>query len=277
MMGTIFDIQRASFVDGDGVRTAVFFKGCSLRCKWCHNPEGIKREKELLYYQSRCIGCGKCNEICKRADENCILCGKCALYCPNDAKELCGQSYTVDELFEIIKRDNSFYERTGGGVTVSGGECMLQADFLAELLKKCKESDINTAVDTAGNVPFEGFERVLPYVDTFLYDIKCINEELHVSGTGHTNKLILENFNKLLSLGASVAVRIPVIGGFNDTDEEMKAICAFLKGKRISGVELLPYHDLGVHKYEGLGIEPSIYEVPTEKQMEKYREMLKEI
>lgn len=277
MKSTVFDIQRASFVDGDGVRTAVFFKGCSLRCKWCHNPEGIKREKELLYYQSRCTSCGKCNEVCKRAEGNCTLCGKCALYCPSDAKELCGRDYTVDELFEIIKRDKTFYEKTGGGVTFTGGECMLQIDFLVQMLKLCRENGINTAVDTAGNVPFGSFELALPYADTFLYDIKCINEELHISGTGHTNKLILDNFNRLLSLGASVTVRIPVIGGFNDTDEEMEAICTFLKGKKISGVELLPYHNLGAHKYEALGTEMSKYYVPTDEKMEKYRKIFKEI
>ena len=154
---------------------------------------------------------------------------------------------------------------------------MLQIDFLVQMLKQCRENGINTATDTAGNVPFTSFEKVLPYVDTFLYDIKCINEELHISGTGHTNKLILENFNKLLSIGASVVVRVLVIGGFNDTDEEMEAICTFLKDNKISGVELLPYHNLGAHKYEGLGVEMSKYHVPTDEQMEKYRKMLKEI
>ena len=155
MKAMIFDIQRNSFVDGPGIRTTVFFKGCNLKCKWCHNPESQSAKRQMMFYADKCTGCGKCKEVCPNGLKSCGFCGKCELYCPNDARKICGREYTVDEVFAEIVKDKSFYDNSGGGATFSGGECMLQPDFLCEILKKCKENGIHTAVDTAGNVPWE--------------------------------------------------------------------------------------------------------------------------
>lgn len=277
MKGLIFDIQRSSFVDGDGVRTAVFFKGCNLRCKWCHNPEGIEKDVQMLYYKSRCTGCGKCNTVCDFSGKECTLCGKCTILCPNDAKEICGKEYTGNELLSIILRDRELYERSGGGVTFTGGECMLQIDFLEKILKLCKREGVNTAVDTAGNVSREYFERILPFVDTFLYDIKCANEDLHKKFTGVTNRLILENLEFLVQTGKRVVVRVPVVVGFNADVQEMNRIFELLKGKNVHRVELLPYHRLGEHKYEGVGLTTWGFDAPNESQMKQFKEMLGEM
>lgn len=185
---TFFDIERNSFVDGPGIRTTVFFKGCNLRCKWCHNPESQNFKKEILFYQNKCTGCGRCADLSVDNEK---------FFCLNDAKEICGREYTVQEVLSEIIKDKTFYETSGGGVTFSGGECMLQIDFLVEILKKCKENGIHTAVDTAGNVPWHYFEKIMSCTDLFLYDVKCFSEQLHKTGTGITNELILENLKKL--------------------------------------------------------------------------------
>jgi len=189
----IFDIQKNSVVDGPGIRTAVFFKGCNLRCKWCHNPEGLIKAKQKMFFQERCTDCGMCKKVCASSFNSCDLCGKCAYYCLSGARRICGKDYTIEEIYSEIVKDKEFYNVSGGGITFTGGECMLQLDFLVELLKTCKKSGIHTAVDTAGNVPFENFEKILPYTDLILYDVKCITEDLHVSGTGVSNNLILNN------------------------------------------------------------------------------------
>ena len=272
MTANVFDIQRASFVDGPGIRTTVFFKGCNLRCAWCHNPESQNPKKEMLFYKNRCVGCGKCKEKCAFSLEKCEFCGKCALYCPHDAREICGKEYTVDEVMREVLKDKAVYEGSGGGVTFSGGECMLQIEFLTEILKACKENGIHTAVDTAGHVPFESFARILPYTDLFLYDIKCLDSEKHEKYTGVKNERILENLERLLKCGASVWVRIPVIPTVNDTKEEIQGIKtlldAFGKPERI---ELLPYHAMGEHKYAALGREAEVFSVPNEAQMDVLR------
>ena len=272
MKATIFDIQRASFVDGPGIRTTVFFKGCNLRCAWCHNPESQSKEKEMLFHKNRCAGCEKYKERCAFSLEKCDFCGKCALYCPHDAREICGKEYTVCEVMREVLKDKTIYEGSGGGVTFSGGECMLQIDFLEAILKKCKEEGIHTAVDTAGHLPFEYFERILPFTDLFLYDIKCLDSEMHKKYTGVKNERILENLERLLKCGASVWVRIPVIPTVNDTKEEMQGIKtlldAFGKPERI---ELLPYHAMGEHKYAALGREAEVFSVPNEAQMDVLR------
>ena len=255
MNGIIFDLQRASFVDGPGLRTTVFFKGCNLNCLWCHNPEGINLKRGLLRYSEKCSACGKCTAICPTKQSDCMLCGKCALLCPNDALELCGRIVSVDDVFAELEKDRAYYEKSGGGVTFSGGECMLQIDFLEELLKKCKDVNISTAIDTAGNVAWSHFERVMPYTDIFLYDVKCISESLHIQGTGVSNKFIKENLIKLASqFSGKIVVRIPVIGGYNATYEEMNTIAEFLASLNISQIELLPYHKLGMHKSEAAGV-----------------------
>lgn len=254
MEALIFDIQRGSFVDGDGIRTTVFFKGCNLRCKWCHNPEGLRGRAEMLIYKDKCTNCQKCYEICPNSPKECTLCSKCVYACPNGAREIVGKAYTENELLSEIVKDKAYYEASGGGVTLSGGECMLQIDFLEKILQLCRQNGINTAVDTAGNVPFEYFERILPYTDTFLYDVKCISEDLHKEFTGASNKLILDNLSKLVTLGADVTVRVPLIGGFNDKCDEQEKIKEYLSRLNIKRIEYLEYHEMAENKYDALGI-----------------------
>ena len=272
MKATIFDIERNSFVDGPGIRSTVFFKGCNLRCKWCHNPESQLPKKQMMFYKDKCNGCGKCAKVCKNHLEKCDFCGRCELFCPQDARKVCGKEYTVDEVFSEVIKDKAFYDNSGGGVTFSGGECMLQIDFLHEILKKCKENGIHTAVDTAGNVPWQSFQKIIPYTNLFLYDVKCFSEQLHIEGTGVSNKLLLENLKRLSDcFSCDIIIRIPVIGGYNDNDAEIKKISDFLKTVRYKSVELLPYHKMGEHKYNALDITCEKYTVPTEKEMENYK------
>ncbi|MEE1186793.1 MAG: glycyl-radical enzyme activating protein [Acutalibacteraceae bacterium] len=275
MKATIFDIERNSFVDGPGIRTTVFFKGCNLKCVWCHNPESQSFKKEMLFYKNKCTACGKCYQVCPNHLEKCDFCGKCELYCPQDARKICGKEYSVEEVFAEIIKDKSFYENSGGGVTFSGGECMLQIDFLLEILKKCKENEIHTAVDTAGNIAWQNFEKIMPYTDLFLYDIKCFSEQLHIKGTGVSNKLILENIKKLSDcFNGEIIIRIPVIGGYNDNQAEMIKISKFLKQINSKKIELLPYHSMGEHKYDALNIEFEKFSVPTNDNMQVYREII---
>ena len=245
MIPYVFDIKRSSTVDGPGIRTAVFFKGCNLDCKWCHNPESKSPKPQLALFGEKCIGCGVCAEVCEHSDA-CVLCGECVENCPADARRLYGRRYTADELYGIICADADFYRATGGGVTFSGGECMLYPEFIAELAEKCAKNGISVAVDTAGNVPWSAFETVLPYVSLFLYDIKALDPDLHKKGTGADNGLILENLEKLLGSGREVMIRTPVIPDYNDGAEleRIKTYCA----ERGLRHELLPYHAIGESK-----------------------------
>ena len=261
----IFDIQRNSFVDGPGIRTTVFFKGCNLKCAWCHNPEGQSTKKEWMVYPDKCVGCGRCVGIgLESADFICL----------HDAKIICGKEYTVNEVMREILKDTAFYDNSDGGVTFSGGECMLQIDFLEEILKECKKNGIHTAVDTAGNVPFEYFERILRFTDLFLYDIKCFDSEKHRRHTGIGNGLVLENLKKLLATDATIWIRIPIIPTVNATAEEMQKIkdyiCHCGKPERI---ELLPYHAMGEHKYAAISKEVQMFSVPSEEKMSKLKKI----
>ncbi len=272
---TVFDMQRGSFVDGAGIRTTVFFKGCNLRCKWCHNPEGLSSERQLLFYEDKCTQCQKCKSVCENPDK-CILCGKCALYCPNDAREICGCEYTPEEIFSEVIKDKSFFDESGGGATFSGGECMLNVDFLLEILKLCKKNGIHTAIDTAGNISWASFEKILTYTDTFLYDIKCLDEKKHIRGTGVSNKLILENLERLSKTDKDIVIRIPIIPDFNDNFDEMTEISRFLKRLNIRSVELLPYHDMAEHKYRALGMEFTKYPPLPKEKLDMLRAIFKE-
>jgi pyruvate formate lyase activating enzyme len=261
----IFDIQRNSFVDGPGIRTTVFFKSCNLKCAWCHNPEGQSAEKKWMIYPNKCVGCGRCVGIDLENTD---------FICLHDAKIICGKEYTVAEVLSVVLKDKRFYESSGGGVTFSGGECMLQTDFLEAILKECKKSGIHTAVDTAGHVPFEYFERILPYTDLFLYDVKCLNNEKHKQYTGVPNDLILSNLKRLLQLGKAIWIRIPIIPDVNDNEEELLTIKAFLSSYGCpEKVELLPYHDMGEHKYAALGKMAQTFSVPSEEKMMRLKKI----
>ena len=273
--GIIFDIQRNSYVDGPGTRTTVFFKGCNLRCSWCHNPESWRKEKQLLFYRDKCAHCGACREVCGQKEGECTLCGSCAAVCPNGAKQICGEEITAPELLKKLSRDRRFYDASGGGVTFSGGECMLQIEFLEQILLLCKQTGIHTAVDTAGNVPWESFEKILPYTDLFLYDIKAMDPAVHKRYTGTDNARILENLSRLLERGASLWIRIPVIPGVNDSPDEMERIKAFLRAyPKPEKVELLPYHPMGEHKYAAVGRSAQTFAVPSSEAMSHLRTIL---
>ena len=263
---TIFDIQRFSIHDGPGIRTTVFFKGCNLRCFWCHNPESLEPKPEIQFLPIKCIGCGKCFTICPRGchivrdsgerifDRSaCVSCGACAAECYAGALSVVGKTYTADEVLDVVLRDLPFYKSTGG-MTCSGGEPLLQYEFAAELLEKAKSKGIHTAVDTAGNVAFERFEKVMPYTDLFLFDLKCSDDAAHMKATGAGVSLIHENLRRLSEAGATVWVRVPVIPTINNTAHEMLKIADLVKpldGVRL--VELLSFHKLGGGKYESLG------------------------
>ena len=243
--GMIFDIQRNSFVDGPGIRTTVFFKGCNLQCQWCHNPESQCAEKQLLIYAGKC--------------------------------EDCGQEYTPEELLALLRKDKRFYDASGGGVTLSGGECMLQIDFLEQVLKLCKQAGIHTAVDTAGCVVWQRFLQILPYTDLFLYDVKSMDPKTHKEYTGVDNQQILQNLARLLQWGARVIIRFPVIPGVNDNSREMELLDVFYKENGYpEKTELLPYHKLGEHKYEAIGRQMPCFDVPNEEKLTALEAVLAE-
>ncbi len=231
----IFDIHRSSTADGPGLRTVIFFKGCNLDCYWCHNPESKSPLPQQAFFTEKCQNCGACSYD--------------PTLCPHGARKQYGTAYTVEQLMEIILKDQAFYIATGGGVTFSGGECMLYPDFLARLGAACQKEGITVAVDTAGNVPFSHFEKVMPYVDLFLYDVKALNPELHRRGTGQDNTLILQNLEKLLLRGQNVLVRTPLIPDYNE--KESDAILEFCRERSVA-CEFLAYHNLGESKKAAL-------------------------
>ena len=279
MKAKIFEIKRFAVHDGDGIRTTVFFKGCPLRCVWCHNPEGLYSKPQLAYYSHKCTMCGECATACPNGvhliddikhifnREKCIACGKCEKECFNDALKLYGKEMSVDELLPYLLEDEEFFKNSGGGVTLSGGECLLQADFCQELLKELKNYGINTAVDTCGYVSREAIDKVIPYTDTFLYDIKAIDEEVHIKCTGHSNKIILDNLKYIDSCNKNIEIRIPYVPMFNDG--EMKKISEFLKDiKNVKKVRVLPYHNYAGSKYDALGIANILpVKLPTDEEV----------
>jgi glycyl-radical enzyme activating protein len=288
MTGRIFDIQRFSIHDGPGIRTTVFMKGCTLNCAWCHNPESIHKGKQIQTYFSKCIGCGKCFDTCINGAhiivdgeriynrELCEVCGRCVSECYSGSIVMTGRDIESDELIQEIAADIPFYKDSGGGVTFSGGEPLMQSEFVAKTLKKCKERGINTAVDTAGNIPYSAFEEVMPFTDIFLYDMKAMDDELHRDLTGASNKLLLENLLKLDGEGIPIRIRIPVITGANDTDENYIEMIEYLKTmKNIEGVEPLAYHSLGAGKLESLGKSDSLklFETPGVGRMRYIRKL----
>lgn len=264
--GVIFDIRKYSIHDGPGIRTTVFFKGCPLRCWWCHNPEGQDVEPELVYRKSRCIGCDECSKSCQREAislvaqsisvnrEKCVPCNNCCRVCPSDALSIAGKQMTVKEILEEIEKDRTFYEESRGGVTFSGGEPLMQPDFLNALLKECKERAIHTAVNTCGFAQYEIIDRIRDKVDLFLYDIKTMDNRKHRKYTGASNEQILKNLKKLAESGSSIVISFPIIPGINDDDKNVTRTAKFISSlPNIQQVNLLPYHRAGIEKYKNLG------------------------
>jgi pyruvate formate lyase activating enzyme len=262
--GIVFDVKRYATDDGPGIRTTVFFKGCALRCWWCHNPEGQNLEPELMYKRTRCKDSGQCvnscpkNAISKSAQyvsinrKLCDTCGNCALACPSGALVLVGRTARVEEILKEIEKDVTFYDESGGGVTFSGGEPLIQPDFLEALLEGCKERNIHTALDTCGYAARKTVDRIKDKVDLFLYDIKSMDDRTHKKYTGVSNKLIIQNFERLAENGSRISVRFPVIPGVNDDNENVVRTGGFALSHGVKHVCLLPYHRAGIEKYRSL-------------------------
>lgn len=292
-MGTpyVFNIQKFSIHDGDGIRTSIFFKGCPVSCVWCHNPESQRHQKELMLFHDRCTACGSCVRHCpaeaNRIEdgrliidrEKCTACGVCTDWCINNAREVAGKEYTVQELVKEAEKDRMFYEDSGGGITLSGGEVMVQdMDYIEKLCRILHDKGYSVNIDTCGYAPYENFKRILPYIDTFLYDIKAMDPEVHKHFIGVDNALILENLKKLSDDGARINIRIPVIDGVNATEEFMNSVIDFLRENsiRVKQVNLLPYHNTGMHKYRKLDRsydEEQLLKVPEKPRMELFKDI----
>ena len=244
MTGLISGIKRMEIHDGDGLRTTVFFKGCPLKCIWCHNPESISFNKQIAFFKNKCIGCNFCQG---KLDE------KSAEVCPTNAKVLFGQEYTLDELLNEVLKDRDFIKNGNGGVTFSGGECLAQSEFAISLAKRFFKEGISVYIDTCGFVKRETFEKIIPYTDKFLYDIKAISPDVHKRCTGVDNALILENLKFLCEKGCRIEIRYPLVKGYNDLEcEDIAKLLSGLQG--ITKVKVLQYHSFSASRYEALGM-----------------------
>ncbi len=288
MTGTVFNIQRFTVHDGPGIRTEVFLKGCTLACKWCSNPESLKSYKEIGVYKTKCIGkdhCGLCEKACKNGAilreehgftvgidrEKCKRCYACADACPAGALKLWGKDMTVEEVMTEILADRDLIFRSGGGVTISGGESLLQVDFTTEILKKCREEKIHTCVETALNVPKESVLQAIPYTDMFIFDLKEMNSEKHKSFCGAGNERILENAKIIAESGIPYVIRLPYVPGHTGTAENLSAMRDFILNElkeKPAQIQLLQFRTLGEEKYVSLGL-PYLMKGPEKEELEK--------
>lgn len=289
--GIVFDIKKFSIHDGPGIRTTVFLKGCPLSCWWCHNPEGQSQRPELVLRPKQCIACGACIEVCQREAillegeviiterKRCTACGACAEVCYAGARELVGWQVTVAEVMRELEQDSAFYDQSGGGVTISGGEPLSQPAFLNGLLQACQAIGLQTCLDTCGFAPWEVLEGVRRDVDLFLYDLKVMDDARHRQVTGVSNKPILRNLEELSRRGHRIVLRVPIIPGVNDDDENVRSMGAFAADlPSLEGVTLLSYHRIGRHKYTQLGMVCPMPEVepPTDEYVARIAQRLRQ-
>lgn len=287
LRGRVFGIQHFSIHDGNGVRTNVFFKGCPLRCLWCHNPEGISREPILSFAPNKCLGCGNCFSLCPQVHkmqdgvhifhrEACVHCWRCVEACPGQALEKVGVEMTVQEVVDDILRDVRYYRASGGGVTLSGGEPMMQFDFAQAILTVCKQNSLNTAMETCGVAPTHQYEQLLPLIDTFLFDIKESDPTRHKAYTGADNVMILQNLAFLCDHPVRVILRCPIIPGLNDRKEHFEYLAALSRRYRgVEGIELMPYHKLGTSKAQHMGLPPQQpFPEPTNGAVEEWNQAI---
>lgn len=288
MIGIISEIERYAVKDGPGIRTVVFFKGCPLKCIWCANPETQKSSHQLMYWNTRCIGCRKCIQTCPQKAlswddtgieinrSKCISCSLCTNICNSQALTMSGEQKSIEDVLDTIKRDKAFYHVSGGGVTFSGGEATCQKDFLIQLAQRCKAEGISTCIETCGYAQQEVYQELLSCIDYFFFDLKLMNEKAHKKYTGVSNKLILSNFCFLQNADADVTVRIPIIPGINNTKSNIHDSIHFLL-EHSSGchVSLLPYHRLGASKYSKLDMNYSLEELapPSDAEMQSLKEL----
>lgn len=277
----IFNKQKYNMYDGPGVRTLVFFKGCPLRCKWCSNPEGLERKYQIMFKPTTCVSCGSCVPVCPQKIHSisssgehiidrsidCIGCGQCVEACIPDALKVSGEQVPISELLEYVEQDRAFYDQSGGGVTLGGGEVTAQPEAAINLLQACKQEGLHTAIETCGYTKKETILRFAEYVDLFLFDLKHIEPERHFELTGVRNEMILENLEELIMKRNHVKVRMPMLKGINDSEAEIRGVIEFLKPfrnfKNFEGIDLLPYHKLGVNKYVQLGMDYPIKGDPS--------------
>ena len=287
----VTNISRCSLHDGPGIRSVIYLKGCALRCKWCHNPETLIAGSQIAYLPDKCIKCGRCVDICPKHHtvnendmvflrEGCTSCGKCAEACPTGALSLIGEDRDAESVFEEIKKDVEYYKMSGGGVTFSGGECLLSPDFVAKTAEKCKAEGISTAVESALFVPWENVEKVLPYIDLFLTDLKIPDREKHIRYTGQPNDIIIENLKRLVMTDKQVTVRIPIIPGVNDSQNDLESFAEILNSledPRVT-VELLKYNYLAGTKYSMIGGKYTSFSEKTQedKEMSRYCNIISE-
>ena len=270
MKGIITGIKRLAVHDGDGLRTTVFFKGCPLRCVWCHNPETYSYKKEIAFYSAKCIGCNSCVDECAYGaltkdfydETRCVHCLKCTEVCPTDARSLLGVEYEASDLAEKILEDEQFFKNGNGGVTLSGGECLSQPNFATELAKIFYDKKISVDIDTCGFVSQESLEKIIPYTDVFLYDIKAIDGDVHRKCTGQDNKIILDNLRFLTERGCKIEIRYPLIMGYNDG--ECEGIGRFLKNLGgITKIKVLKYHSFARSKFDAIGLSDTMPNIET--------------
>ena len=277
----IFNIQKCSIHDGLGLRTLVFLKGCPLRCLWCANPESQSYQQEIMEFPRKCIHCGACQRVCQSAisvkdgefiidRERCTKCFKCTEVCYAESKEVVGEEMDMDTLFKELNKDRRFYQRSGGGVTFSGGEPLTHPDFLAEIAGKCKRNRINTTIETCGYGNYDEFKKALPFIDSMFIDLKHMDSDVHKRLTGVGNEKILSNTRTISTHGIPITIRTPVVPGCNDSIDNIEAIAAFISElPNVQEYELLSYHNLGSSKYQSLGIPYALEDVkpPAEEDM----------
>lgn len=289
-MGLVFNIQKYSVNDGPGIRTTVFLKGCPLCCEWCHNPESISPEHEIIVVESRCVACGQCRQACPFAkaisgtgvlptrSELCDYCGKCVEACPTGARQMVGREMTVAQVMAEILKDRIFYEDSGGGATFSGGEPLLQSAFVIELLDACRARGIHTAVDTCGSGRADALAAMARLADLFLYDIKFMDDARHREHCGVSNRLILDNLQALSRIHSNIWIRVPVIPGVNDDGENLSAVAKFVASLQgIRQVNLLPYHKTGIAKHARVGSEYDLADVrpPSVERMNQAADLFR--